>query len=607
MDTCETAADERDRMDIVIVGHVDHGKSTVIGRLLADTHALPDGKLEQVRRTCEANAKPFEYAFLLDALRDEQAQGITIDAARCFFKSESRDYIIIDAPGHVEFLKNMVSGASRAEAALLVIDAKEGIAENSRRHGYLLSLLGVRQIVVLVNKMDLVGFSEDRFRAIERDFSAFLADLKVVPIAFVPVAAFLGDNLAVPSQQMPWFRGGTVLSVMDALAKIAPEERAFRMPVQDIYKFTEDGDDRRIVAGTVVAGFASVGDEVVFCPSGKTSRIRSIESFPATSQTQIAVGQAVGVTLETQVYLRPGEVMCKLNDPLPEVGTWFQASLFWLGRNPLVPKKRYKLKIGNASTSVYLREVKHAMNASDLTIAHGQRQIERHEVADCVFETVRPIAFDPAEISTETSRFVLVDGYEIAGGGIITKGLGTTGDAPSASWVTGSVAANERRSRFGQAPQLVLLTGPQMEPIHQFACALERALFDEGRLVYYLGFSNLRAGLASDVEFATAGRDEELRRLGEVARMFSDAGCIVITAIADIDESEATTLRSLAGAQGCVLVGLEAPGEPNLFAPAFPERASFFAAILPNDTEQKNVARLRSVLVERAMIFDYQI
>ena len=209
------AEQKQEKMNIVIVGHVDHGKSTVIGRLLADTGSLPQGKLESVKRDCERNAKPFEYAFLLDALKDEQSQGITIDTARCFFKSSLREYIIIDAPGHIEFLKNMISGAARAEAALLVIDAKEGIRENSKRHGYLLSMLGIRQVTVCVNKMDLVGYSEQVFRDIETTYRAFLKQVGLEPRAFIPIAAREGENMTQPSSKLSWYKGPSVLGMLD--------------------------------------------------------------------------------------------------------------------------------------------------------------------------------------------------------------------------------------------------------------------------------------------------------------------------------------------------------------------------------------------------------
>src|SRR5450759_4158219 len=251
---------DREQINIVIVGHVDHGKSTVIGRLLADTRSLPEGKLEDVKALCARNAKPFEYAFLLDALKDERNQGITIDSARCFFKTKKRDYIVIDAPGHIEFLKNMVTGAARAEAALLVIAADKGIQENSKRHGYLVSMLGIRQVVVLLNKMDLVGYDRQVYDTLCAEYTAFLETLRVKPISFIPISARDGENLVTPSKQMPWYQGPTVLDQLDAFEmKSSDIHLPLRFPVQDIYKFTEENDDRRIIACTIETGDLNVG------------------------------------------------------------------------------------------------------------------------------------------------------------------------------------------------------------------------------------------------------------------------------------------------------------------------------------------------------------
>ena len=302
-------------MNIVIVGHVDHGKSTVIGRLFADTNSLPDGKLESIKEYCKKNSKPFEYAFLLDTLKDEQSQGITIDTARSFLKTKKRDYIIIDAPGHIEFLKNMVTGASRAEAALLVIDAKEGIKENSKRHGHIVSMLGVNQVVVLVNKMDLVDYDERVFQNIRNEFTEFLWKINIKPVIFIPISAFCGDNVAEKSYRVSWYNGPTVLEQLDGFAnKKETRELPLRMPVQDIYKFTAQGDDRRIVAGTILSGSIRVGDEVVFLPSQKRSVIDSIESFHTVPKDIAYADEAIGVTLQTQIYIRPGELMVKANE-----------------------------------------------------------------------------------------------------------------------------------------------------------------------------------------------------------------------------------------------------------------------------------------------------
>lgn len=413
-----------ERMSIVVAGHVDHGKSTVIGRLLADTGALPDGKLAQVRAHCARHAKPFEYAFLLDALKDEQAQGITIDAARIFFRTARRHYIVIDAPGHVEFLKNMVTGASRAEAALLVIDAHEGVRENSRRHGYLTALLGVRQVAVVVNKMDLVGRQQRVFDRIVAAYGAFLAELDVRPTAFIPVVAREGENLAGRSPMMPWYHGPTVLDALDEFtAEPPPVGRPFRMPVQGVYKFTELGDDRRIVAGTVDTGTLRPGDEIVFHPSGKRSRVRAIEAFHSTPPAIARAGQAIGFTLDEQVYIARGEITVRAGEPGPAVARRLAVSLFWLGREPLRPGRDYLLKLGTARVPARLESVTRVIDAADLRPRTDAERVERHEVADCVLRLRRPIAVDAVADQPGTSRFVLVDDYDIRGGGIVRDAL----------------------------------------------------------------------------------------------------------------------------------------------------------------------------------------
>src|SRR5712691_5373001 len=262
----ETILKPSESLNIVIVGHVDHGKSTLLGRLYADTGSLPEGKLDKVQAICRQQGKEFEFAFLFDAFLEEQEQGITIDTARTFFAWQDRHYIIIDAPGHKEFLKNMISGAARAEAALLVIDAQEGVKEQSKKHGYLLSLLGVRQVAVVVNKMDLVSYRQGVFETIEKEYRAFLSQLKVTPERFVPVSAKLGDNIANPSANMPWYSGPTVLDSLGLFRKETERDKQpLRFSVQDVYKF----DARRIIAGRIATGRVKVGDRLVFSPSNK--------------------------------------------------------------------------------------------------------------------------------------------------------------------------------------------------------------------------------------------------------------------------------------------------------------------------------------------------
>lgn len=412
-----------EQMSIVIVGHVDHGKSTLIGRLLADTNSLPKGKLEQIKEFCKRNSRPFEYAFLLDALKDEQRQGITIDSARCFFKSRKRDYIIIDAPGHIEFLKNMISGAARAEAALLVIDAQEGIQENSKRHGYMLSMLGIKQVVVCVNKIDLVGYSEKAFNDIKDEYHQFLKQIGISPKAFIPVSALNGDNITKISGKLKWFKGHSVLSTLDSFEKSKSfEDKNFRLPVQDIYKFTAQGDNRRIIAGRIESGSINVGDEVVFLPSNKHSHIKSIELFNSNPQQAISAGYCAGFTLKEQVYTKRGEIMAKANEKLPQISSAFKVNIFWMGRHPMTANKEYKLKLATSSIPITLHKIIKVLDASDLR-THQKKVIERHDVAECIINCKNKIAFDLADDIEATGRFVIVDGYDIAGGGIITEAI----------------------------------------------------------------------------------------------------------------------------------------------------------------------------------------
>jgi len=558
-----TPESNREFMNIVVVGHVDHGKSTVVGRLLADTGSLPEGKLEAVREFCRRNARPFEYAFLLDALKDEQAQGITIDSARCFFKTAARDYLIIDAPGHVEFLKNMVSGAARAEAALLVIDAHEGIRENSRRHATMLAMLGVRQLVVLVNKMDLVGYDLDVFARISAEYEEFLHKVGLTAAAFVPIAAREGVNLTTRAD---WYTGQTVLERLDAFPmEPSPVAKPFRLPLQDVYKFTARGDDRRILVGTVETGTLRPGDDVVFLPSGKRTRVRSIESFHHAAPLLAQAGEAQGFTMTEELYVRPGELMCRADQSPPHVGTRFRASVFWMGKAPLLPDKPYKLKLAAARVPVRLAEIISVMDASDLSLSGIRTQVDRHEVAECIFETSRPVAFDLAADMQATGRFVLVDHYEIAGGGIV---LATSDDDTQttladhvarreASWEGGAVALSEREGRNGHRAKLVVFVGEDDARLGEVGRALERRLFDGGFASYYLGLANLERGLDAEVLDTFEVREGRLRRLGELARILTDSGQIVVTTVSDTEQADLETLRALNAPQEILTIRLD--------------------------------------------------
>ena len=535
MSSTNGSATPIEQLKIVIVGHVDHGKSTFVGRLFHDTGSLPEGKLEQLQAIAERRGVPFEWANLMDALQSERDQNITIDTAQIWFSTRKRQYVIIDAPGHKEFLKNMVTGAANAEAALLLIDAHEGVQENSRRHGYLLNLLGIRQIAVLVNKMDLVDYSEARFQKIEAEYRAWLKTIGVQPKVFIPIAARHGDNIATPSPRMPWFHGPTVLETLDQfqLADL-PNHQSLRLPIQDVYRF----DERRILAGRIEAGTIRVGDKIVFSPTNKTSTVKSIERWNAPATDTASAGESVGITLTEQIFVARGAVAALESAPPYELSS-FKARLFWLGKQPFKKGKNYKLKLATQEVDCSIESIDKVIDASSLeTVSRKENEIfvGRHEVAELTLHTKKPIAFDVHSEIAATGRFVIVDGFDVSGGGIIApyNYPRRTHDSHTKSdniyWSQGKVTPRQRELRNGHRGCVVWLTGLSSAGKSTIASELERELFNLGRQAYVLDGDNIRHGLCSDLGFTPKDRAENIRRVGEVAKLFTDAGIICITA-----------------------------------------------------------------------------
>jgi bifunctional enzyme CysN/CysC len=527
-------AKSSENLNIVIVGHVDHGKSTLLGRLYADTGSLPDGKLEKVQAICRQQGKEFEYAFLFDAFLEEQEQGITIDTARTFFMWKGRHYIIIDAPGHKEFLKNMISGAARAESALLLIDALEGVKEQSKKHGYLLSLLGVRQFAVVVNKMDLVGYRQDVFEGIEKEYREFLAQFGAVPERIIPVSAKMGDNIANRSGTMPWYQGPTVLDTLSLFKKeTARSEQPLRFPVQDVYKF----DARRIIAGRITAGRLKIGDHLVFSPSNKRANIRSIEAFNVEPVlTGAEAGQSVGITLDEQIFVERGEVATH-QEQLPLVSTAFKANLFWLGKQPLEQGRRYLLRVATREVECEVAAIHRIIDTMDLNQQSGSNKVARNQVGELTLRTKAPVAFDLSASFEATGRFVLVDDYDIAGGGIVTEMIRDDQEflreearRRDFAWVKGEVGIEERAQQYGHRAAIVLITGGRHTGKSFLAKKLEARLVADGRHAYLLDGENLRRGLDADLAEGERSQTMEMaRRYGEVARLLADTGLIVIS------------------------------------------------------------------------------
>jgi bifunctional enzyme CysN/CysC len=515
---------------VVFVGHVDHGKSTLIGRILHDTGSLPEGKIDEIKKACAAEGMEFEFAFLLDALLEEQKQNVTIDTTQIPFRTPRRRYAIIDAPGHKEFLKNMITGASSADAAILLIGANEGVREQSRRHAYLLSLLGIKQIIVVVNKMDLADFSEARFNEIERDYRKFLAELGLEARAFIPASAKEGENVARATMKMKWYCGASVLEALDLLEPQKPDiDLPLRFCVQDIYRF----DERRIIAGRIETGTLRVGDQLVFSPANKSSVVATIERWNAPVNGPAVAGDSIGITLSEQIFVERGYVASHENETPIETNR-FHADLFWIVREPLRVGHFYDLRLATQDVKCQIVSIEQVMDSSTLeTKSDGREQLERNEIGQLTIQTRGPLVIDNHDRIPNLGRFVIVDDGRICGGGTILGGVYTDRKVTKSKnifWTEGKITAGQRAMRSGHRGAVVWLTGLSGAGKSTIAQALERELFHRAMHTYVLDGDNIRHGLNSNLGFSPEDRVENIRRVSEVARLMADAGAVVITA-----------------------------------------------------------------------------
>ena len=401
---------------IVIVGHVDHGKSTLIGRLFYDTGAIPAERYAEIESTCRAQGRPFEFAYLMDALQEEREQNVTIETTQTRFNSKRRGYLIIDAPGHKEFMKNMVTGASEADAAILIVDGEEGVREQTKRHAYVLSLLGISQVVVTINKLDRLGFERARFDQVASDTVRFLHSIGLNAKFLIPISAREGDNVVNRSEATDWYRGPTILEALDALSPASLDsKRPARMPVQDVYRW----DDSRRYAGRVESGSFRHGDKVRFLPSGHVSQIRSIQRWPDDGLASATAGACIGITLENEVYVEPGEVMARLHHE-PAAAVEVHGSLFWMGRTALAVGGKYGFKIGTADATAEVVAIEERIDPSTLEVRERYAErLKESEVGRVVLRLDRPVAADTFEVNPKLGRFVLVDEGVVRGGGIV--------------------------------------------------------------------------------------------------------------------------------------------------------------------------------------------
>jgi bifunctional enzyme CysN/CysC len=540
---------------VVIVGHVDHGKSTLVGRLLYETGSLPEGKYEQIQAICRRRNMPFEWAFLMDALQAERDQNITIDVSQIWFHSDLRNYVIIDAPGHKEFLKNMVTGAATADAALLLIAANEGVQEQSRRHAYLLSLLGVGRVLVLVNKMDLVNYSSAVFAQIEAEYRAFLKHLRIEPIRFIPISARDGVNLVeAQSKDLGWYNGPALLDALDQLeAPKSASDGPLRFAVQDIYRF----DERRIIAGRVESGSLRVGEQVLFAPANKESTVASIESWQAPPSSVARSGQSIGITLKEQIFVERGQIAATAN-AMPIETNRFRARLFWMGDRPLTLGRRYKLKLLTQEVECQVASIDRVIDASSLeTTSSVRRSVGRNEVAEITVQTRGPVVLDNYDRLAVSGRFVLVDENDVAGGGIVFGGQyldRVPSRSSNISWAEGQVSLGERIERNGHRGLVVWFTGLSGAGKSTLAYALERELFDRQIHVCVMDGDNLRHGLNANLSFSPEDRVENIRRAAEVAKLMAMTGLVVITSFISPYRADRLKARQIVSSGGVEFV-----------------------------------------------------
>lgn len=405
-----------DVLSFVIVGHVDHGKSTLIGRLLYDTDSLPPDKIEEIKKASSGQGRRTEFAYLLDHLEEERKQGITIDTTQVFFKTPKRRYVIIDAPGHVEFVKNMITGASQAEAAVLIIDVVEGVKEQTRRHSYMLSLLGLHQVVVVLNKMDSVDFSQDRFEAVRKDTDKWLKSINVEPMLYIPISAIEGDNVTGKSANTSWYSGPTFLESLDTMQnKQPPENKPMLFPIQDVYKI----DDKRINVGRVEAGVIAEGDEVKILPTGEVTKVSTIERFLEERKEAIA-SESIGMTTTDSVFLDRGNIVC-VPGAEPVLTDTISASMFWMTKRQFNSDMKLTIRCATQETSCKIEQINKRINSSTLeVIAENSDVLKNLEVAQVTIKTKKPVAIKDFNDVQELGRFVIVHNENICAGGIIT-------------------------------------------------------------------------------------------------------------------------------------------------------------------------------------------
>jgi len=562
--------ERKELLRFITCGSVDDGKSTLIGRLFYESKMIYEDQLAAIKKDTSrygTTGEEVDLALFTDGLEDERQQGITIDVAYRYFSTDKRKFIIADTPGHEQYTRNMATGASTADLAIILVDARHGVLPQTKRHSFIVSLLGIRHIVVAINKMDIVGYDERVFERIKAEYVDFASRLELPDVHFMPISALKGDNVVGQSPNMPWFTGSPLMPLLETVY-IGSDRNLedFRFPVQLVLR---PNLDFRGFAGTVASGIVRRGDEVMSLPSKKKSRIRSIVTFDGELEEAFAP-QSVTLTLEDEIDSSRGDMLVRPGN-VPKVDQKFEATLVWMSEEPLLPGRQYLFK---QTSKVVPGAVSTLRYRVDVNTLHRQPAptLGLNEIGRCGITLTSPIAFDAYRRNRSTGGFIMIDrltNATVAAGMILDRGSDEAaadhwGESPTAEHLhaeSSGVTAEERSARFGQQPATLLLTGLTGSGKSTLARALERRLFDLGRAVVVLDGQNMRLGISKDLGFSAAERSENLRRSVEIAKLFNDAGLICIGAFVAPDEEVRRKAAERVGSDRFIVVHLSAPLE----------------------------------------------
>ena len=525
-------------------GSVDDGKSTLIGRLLYDSQLILDDQLASLRkesRNRTTGDEGIDFSLLVDGLTAEREQGITIDVAYRFFSTDKRKFIVADTPGHEQYTRNMATGASNADLAIVLIDARKGMLTQTRRHSFILSLIGVKHVVLAINKIDLVGYDETVFRTIEAEYRAFAKDLGFETLEAIPLSALKGDNILVPSAAMPWYTGPQLVPYLETV-EVGTDRtaRPLRFPVQWVNR---PNLDFRGFSGTLASGSVKVGDELLVAASRKPVKLTRIVTMDG-DRTEAIAGEAVTLVLDREVDISRGDVLVHPGET-PDMSTQFQARLVWMNDEQAMPGRSYLLKLGAQTVAATLTDLKFRTNVNTLEQS-AAKTLELNEVGTVTIATDKPIAFDSYADNPLTGSFILIDRLTNAtlGAGVIDFGLRR---AQNLSYQAFDVNRKVRAELLGQTPRIVWFTGLSGSGKSTVANLLEKKLAAEGRHAYILDGDNVRHGLNKDLGFTDEARVENIRRVAEVARLMADAGLIVLVSFISPFRNERRMAREIAG------------------------------------------------------------